>query len=60
MYGGGLFEETLYRGGQMEDFLVIKQNVILIEFCLLIPNIGPKILNSVVKGDLRAFEVQLS
>ena len=60
MYGGGLFEETLYRGGQMKDFLVIKQNVILIEFCLLIPNIGPKILNSVVKGDLRAFEVQLS
>ena len=33
---------------------------ILIEFCLLIPNIRPKVLNSVVKGVRRAFEVPLS
>ena len=32
---------------------------ILIEFCLLIPNIYPKVLNSVVKGVRRAFEVPL-
>ena len=35
-------------------------HVILVEFCLLIPNIGPKVVNSVVEGDLRAFEVPLS
>ena len=28
--------------------------------CLLNPNIGPKFVNSVVKGDFRAFEVPLS
>ena len=32
---------------------------ILIEFCLLIPNIRPKVLNSVVEGVRRAFEVSL-
>ena len=32
----------------------------LIDTLLLIPNIDPKVLNSVVKGDLKAFEVQLS
>ena len=31
-----------------------------VEFCLLIPNIGPKVVNLVVKGDFRAFEVPLS
>ena len=36
------------------------KSLILIEFCLLIPNIGPKVVNSVVKGDTRAFEVPLS
>ena len=35
-------------------------SVILVEFCLLIPNLGPKVLNSVVRGDLRVFEVPLS
>ena len=34
--------------------------MILVEFCLLIPNIGPKVVNSVIKGDFRAFEVPLS
>ena len=33
--------------------------MILVEFCLLIPNIGPKVVNSVIKGDFRAFEVPL-
>ena len=33
---------------------------ILVDTLLLIPNIGPKVLNSVVKGDLNAFEVPLS
>ena len=35
-------------------------SVILVEFCLLVPNICPKVVNSVVKGDFRAFEVPLS
>ena len=34
--------------------------VTLIEIGLLIPNIGLKVVNSVVKGDFRAFEVPLS
>ena len=34
--------------------------MILVEFCLLITNIGPKVVNSVIKGDFRAFEVPLS
>ena len=32
----------------------------MIEFCLLIPNIRPKVLNSAVEGVRRAFEVPLS
>ena len=43
-----------------QKFFFLNLSVILVEFCLLIPNIGPKVLNSVVRGDLRVFEVPLS
>ena len=33
---------------------------VIFEFCLLIPNIGPKVVDSNVKGDFRALKVPLS
>ena len=41
-------------------FFNLSFKVNLIEFCLQIPNIGPKVINSVVKRDFRAFEVPSS
>ena len=45
---------------KIEQNFFFNKSLILIEFCLLIPDISPKVLNSVVKGDLNAFEVPLS